>query len=165
MSFGVRKQVALTIWNFRENKNVRRRAFSTDQLRIRNVPQLSERFREAGSEYVVDMVLNHKELGTSLPFLALEIVVLFLWSTLNEGNELTSLVDVIATAMMLVHKPSLINVDLSSQIINAVQGDLVILVNQIVLYSYRDAVKAATREVISVIVFAVIDGQMFNQFF
>ena len=142
-----------------------RRAFSTDQLRIRDVHQLSERFREAGSEYVVDMVLNHKELGTSLPFLALEIVVLFLWSTLNEGNELTSLVDVIATAMMLVHKPSLINVDLSSQIINAVQGDLVILVNQIVLYSYRDAVKAATREVISVIVLAVIDGQMFNQFF
>ena len=109
--------------------------------------------------------MNIEEDGTSLPFLALENVVLLLGSTSNRVDHLTNLVDVIVTVMMLVHTPSLINTQSSSEIINAVQSDLVILVNQIVVCSYLDAVKAATREVVSVIILAVIDYGIFNQFF
>lgn len=39
------------------------------------------------------------------------------------------------------------------------------LVNQITVYSYRDAVKAVARKIVSVIVLAVIDDRMFNQYF
>ena len=98
-----------------------------------------------------------EEDGTSLPFLALENVVLFLRSTSNRVDHLANLVDVIATVMMLVHTPSLINAQSSSEIINAVQSDLVVLVNQIVVYSSPNAVKAAAREVVSVSTLAVID--------
>ena len=66
---------------------------------------------------------------------------------------------------MLVHEPHLINVDSPSQIINAVQGDLVVLVNQIVVFSSGDAVKDAACEIEPVIILAVIDDRIFNQFF
>ena len=111
------------------------------------------------------MVLNHEEDGTSLPFLALENVELFLRSTSNRVDHLANLVDAIATVMMVVHTPSLINAQSSSEIINAVQSDLVVLVNQIAVYSSSNAVKAATREVVSVIILAVIDDGIFSQFF
>ena len=96
---------------------------------------------------------------------ALENVVLFLRSTSNRVDHLENLVDGIATVMMLVHNPSLINAQSSSEIINAVRSDLVILLNHIVPYSSLDAVKAAAREIVSVIILAVIDDGIFNQFF
>ena len=139
--------------------------FCPAQLRICDVTQLSERFQGAGSDYVVDMVMNHEEDGTSLPFLALVYVVLFLRSTSTEGENLANSVDVIATVMMLVLDPGLIYAHSSSKNINAVQRDLVVLVNQIVIYSSPDAVKALVREIISVIILAVIDDGMFNQLF
>ena len=67
--------------------------------------------------------------------------------------------------MMLVHAPSLINAQSSSAIINAVQRYLVVLENQIFVYSSLDAVKAAAREVVSVIMLVVIDDGIFNQSF
>ena len=113
-------------------------------------------------EYIADFVVNLGEDGTSLPSLALENVVLFLRSTSNQVHHLANLDDVIATVMMLVHTPSLINPQSSSEIINAVQSDLVVLVNQIVVYSFPDAVKAAAREIVSVIILAAIDDGIFN---
>ena len=67
--------------------------------------------------------------------------------------------------MMLVHAPSLIEDRPSSEVINAVQRDTVILVNQIVVYSSPDAVDAGAREFVSLIILAVIDDRIFNQFF
>ena len=134
-----------------------RRVLSPEQLRIGHMNRISERFRAAGAEYVADFEVNLEEDGTSLPFLALENVVLFLRSTSNRVDHLANLVDVIATVMMLVHSPCLINGWSSSEIINAVRSDLVVLVNQIVVYSSPDAIKAAAREIVSVIILAVID--------
>ena len=91
--------------------------------------------------------------------------MLFLRSTSNQSDNLTNLVDVIATVMMLVHNPSLIDDYSSSEITNAFQRDHVVFVNRIVIDSSRDAVKAAARDIISVIIFAVLDDGMFNQFF
>ena len=67
--------------------------------------------------------------------------------------------------MMLVHTPSLINAQSSSEITNAVRSDIVILVNHIVFYTSPNAVKAAAPEVVSVIILAVIDNGIFTQFF
>ena len=67
--------------------------------------------------------------------------------------------------MMLVHTPSLINAQSSFEMINAVQSDLVVLVSQIIVCSSSDAFKAAARKVVSVIILAVIDEGIFNQFF
>ena len=75
------------------------------------------------------------------------------------------MVDVIATVMMLVHEPSLINAQSSSEIINAVQRDLVVLVNKTVFYSSSDAVKAAAHELVSAIILAVVYDGIFYQFF
>ena len=73
--------------------------------------------------------------------------------------------DVIANAMMLVHAPILINAQSSSEIINAVQRSLAILVNQIVLCSSSDAFRAAASEIESVIILTMIDDGISNQFF
>ena len=128
-----------------------RRALSPDQLRILDVTQSSERFRAAGSKYVSVMVLNHEEHGTSLPFLDFENVVLLLRSISNQSKNLAKLVDVIATAMMLVQETRLINAHLFSEIINAAQRDLVFLVNLIVICNSRYDVKAAAREIMPLI--------------
>ena len=141
------------------------RVLSPEQIRVGDMNRISERFRAAGADYIADFVVNLEEDGTSLPFLALENVVLFLRSTSNRVDHLANLVDVIATVMMLVHTPSLINPQSSSEIINAVQSDLVVLVNQIVVYSSPHVVKAAAPEIVSVIILAVIDDGIFNQFF
>ena len=69
--------------------------------------------------------MNIEEDGTSMPFLVLENVVLLLRSTSNRGDNLASLVDAIATVMMLVHALCLISAQSSSDIINSVQMDLV----------------------------------------
>ena len=136
-----------------------------EQICVGEINRISERFRAAGADYIADFVANLEEDGTSLPFLALENIVLFLRSTSNRVDHLSNLVDVIAAVMMLVHSLSLINAQSSSDIINAVQSDLVVLVNRILVYSSPDAVKAAAREVVSVIILAVIDDLVFNQFF
>ena len=142
-----------------------RRALYPDLLRIRDVTQLSERFRAAGSKYVADMVLNHEEDGRSQPFLVLENAVLFLRSPSTEGDNQANLVNVIVTVMMLVHEPSLINAHSSSEIINAVQRDIVVLLNKIVVCTSCGAFKAAAREITSIIILALIDDGMFNLFF
>ena len=142
-----------------------RRVLYPEQIRIGEMNRISESLRATGAEYIADFVVNLEEDGTSLAFLALENVVLFLRSTSNQVDHLANLVDFIVTVMMLVHTPSLINTQPSSEVINAVQSDLVILVNQIVVYSSPDAVKAAAREVVSVIILAVMDDGIFNQFF
>ena len=142
-----------------------RKVLYPEQLRIGEMNRISERFRAAGAEYIADFVVNLEEDGTSLPFLALENVVLFLRSTSNRVDHLDNLVDVLVAVMMRVHTPSLIDAQSSSEIIDAVQSDLVVLVNQIVVYSSPDAVKAAAREVVSLITLAVIDDGIFNQFF
>ena len=141
------------------------RVLYPEQIRIGKMNRMSERFRAAGAEYIADFVVNLEEDGTSLPFLALENIVLFHRSNSNRVEYLANLVDLIATVMMLVRTPSLINAQSSSEIINAVQSDLVVLVNQIVVYSSPNAVKAAAREVVSVIILAVIDDGIFNLFF
>ena len=141
-----------------------RRVSSTKQLRIRDMNRISERIRAAGTEYVTDFVMNFEKDGTSLPFLGFENGVLFLRSISNQRENLAKLVDVIATVMMPVYAPSLNSAQSSSKIINAVQRDLIVLVNQIVIYSTPDAVKAAEREIVSVIILAVIDDRIFNQF-
>ena len=110
-----------------------------------------------GSEYVADMVMNHEEDVTFLPFLALKNVKLFLRSTSNQGESIANLVNVFATAMMLVHESSLTNAHPSSKIINAFQINIVVLVNQIVVHNSSDAVKAAAREIVLVIILAVMD--------
>ena len=110
---------------------------SPEQIRIGDMNRISEQFRVSGADYIADFVVNLEEDGTSLSFLALENVVLFLRSTSNRVDHLANLLDAIATVMMLVHTPSLINPQSSSEIINAVQCDLVVLVNQIVVYSSR----------------------------
>ena len=109
--------------------------------------------------------MNIEDDGTSLLFSALENVVLFLISASNRVYHLANLVDVITTVMMLVHAPSLINAQSSSDVINAVQSDLVVLVSHILVHSSPDAVKAAAREIVSVTILAVIDSGIFNQFF
>ena len=109
--------------------------------------------------------MNLEEDGVSLPFLALENFVFFLRSTSNRVDHLANLVDVIATVMMLVHEPSPINAQSSSEIINSVQRDLVVLVNKTVFYCSSDAVKATAHKVVSVIILAVVDDGIFNQFF
>ena len=109
--------------------------------------------------------MNIEEDGTSLPFLALENVVLFLRSTSNRVDHLGNLVDVIATVIILVRAPSLINAQSSSEIINAFQSHLVVLVNQIVVYCSPDPVKAAACEILSAIILALIDEGIINQFF
>ena len=76
------------------------------------------------AEYIADFVANLEENGTSLPFLALENIVLFLGPTSNRVDHLANLVDVIATVMTLVHAPSMTNSQSSSEVINAVQSDL-----------------------------------------
>ena len=88
--------------------------------------------------------------------------MLFLRTTSNQGDNLVNLVDVITTVIILVHEPSVINVHPSSEIISAVQRDLVVLVNQIVVYRSYNAVKAAGGEIVSVIILAVIDGGMLD---
>ena len=125
----------------------------------------SERFQAADAECVVDFVMNLEEDVTSLPLLALEKAVLFLISPSNRGDNLANLIDVIATFMMLVHLCSLINVHSSSEILNAVQRDIGVLVNQIIVYSSTDAIKSAASEIVSVGIHAVIDDGIFNQFF
>ena len=110
------------------------------------------------------MVWNNVEDGTSQPLFALKNVALFLRSTSNQSDNLTSLVNFIATVKMLVHEPSLINAHLSSEMTNVVQRDLVVLVNQIVVYSSREAVKAGEREIRSVIILVVINDGIINQF-
>ena len=75
------------------------------------------------------------------------------------------LVEFIVTVMMLVNEPSLIDAHSSSEIINAVQRDIVALVNKVVICSSRGAFKAAAREITSIIILALIDGGMFNPFF
>ena len=142
-----------------------RKVLYPEQLRSGDMNRIGERFRAAGVGYVADFVMNLEEDGTSLPFLALENVVLFLRSTSNRVDHLDSLVDVIVTTMMLVHTPSLLNAQSYSEIINAVHRDLAVLVNQIVAYTSPDAVKASAREVVSLITLAVIDDGIFNQFF
>ena len=109
--------------------------------------------------------MNHEEDGTSLPFLALENVVSFLRFTSSPGDNLSNLVDIIVTVITLVRNPSLINAPSSSEIINAVQREIVVLVNQVFVYSSVDDVKAGARELISVIILTVIDDRVFNQFF
>ena len=88
-----------------------------------------------GAEYAAEFIMNLEEDGTCLPFLALENVVLFLRSISNRGDNLGNLVDFIATVIMLVNAHSLIYARSSSEIIDAVQKDLVVLVNQIDVYS------------------------------
>ena len=83
-----------------------RRVLSLEKLRICGMNRISERFRAACAEYIVDFVVNLEEDGTSLPFLALENFILFLTSTSNLVDHLANLEDVIATVMMLVHAPS-----------------------------------------------------------
>ena len=97
--------------------------------------------------------------------LALKNVLSFLRSIANQGDNLANLVDVIVTIMVLAQKLSLLNTHSSSEIINAIQRDLVILVNQIVVYSSNDVVKAAASQIASVITLAVTDERMFKQFF
>ena len=139
-----------------------RRVLQPEKIRIGDINRISERFGAAGAEYIAYFVMNLEEDGTSLSFLALENVVLFLRSTSNRADHLANFVDVIASIMMLVQTPSLINAHSSSEIINAVQRNLVVLANQIIVYSSPDAVKAAPREVVSIIVLAVIDDGIFN---
>ena len=142
-----------------------RRVLSPENLRIGDMNRISERFRAAGADYIADFVVNLEENGKSLLFLAFKNVVLFVRSTSNRVDHLAKLVDFIATVVMLVLAPSLIDSQSSSENINAVQRDLVVLVNQIVVHSSPDAVKAAAREVVSVIIRTVIDDAIFNQFF
>ena len=135
------------------------------KIRIGGMNRISERFRAACAELMVDFVVNLEEDRTSLPFLALQNFVLFFTSNSNRVDHLANLIDVIATVMMLVHPPSLINAQSPSEIVNAVQRDLVVLVNQIVVHDSPDEVKAASREVVSLIILAVIDDGIFDQFF
>ena len=142
-----------------------RRVLLPEQIRIGDMNQTSERFRAAGAEYLVDFVVNLEEDGTSLPFLALENVVLLLRSTSNRGHHLANLVDVIATVTILVQTPSLINPQSPFVVINNVQIDIAVVLNQIIFYSSPDAVKSAAREIASVIILPVIDDGIFTQFF
>ena len=70
---------------------------------------------------------------------------------------MTNLFDVMVTVTMLVHEPSLMRTHSPSEILQAIQRDLAVLVNQIVVYSSPDVVKAAAHETIYAITLAVID--------
>ena len=139
--------------------------FAPNQHRICNLTRLSERFRAASSEYVADMVLNHEEDGTSLLFwlwkmsscsFGLVEIKVTIWRTWSMLSRLP---------WCLYMTPNLINVDSPSLIINAVQGDLVVILNHIVVCISRDPVKAAAHGIVWVIILAVIDDGIFNQFF
>ena len=111
------------------------------------------------------MVMNREEDGTSLPLLALENFLLFLMYISNQGANLTNFLDVIVSVKILVHETSMMQTRSSSEFINADQRYFLFLMNQIVVYSSKDAVKAEAREIMTVINFAEIDGKIVKQSF
>ena len=126
--------------------------------------QVSERFRAVDVDHVAALVMNHEEDVTFLLSLALEKVVLFLRSISSQGKNLKSLVDLVVTVMILVQEPSLMATHSSSEVLNAIQRVRVVLPNQIVVYSSPDVLKTTAREIVSVIILALINEGALDQF-
>ena len=142
-----------------------RSALSPASRRGRTMVRVRDILREVGAEYVAVMVMDLEEDGASLPFLALEHIILRIRSLAGQRGGLTGLVDVIATFMLLVHEPDGIDIRSSSGVVSVVRDDILTLVNQIIVYSSPETVAAAARETMAVIILAVIDDDVLAQLF